>query len=265
MGLDFIITEQGEVVLVELQHGFGRRGLLSLFPLANRIFRKTHWHLRRQRGQHPWLAEQLRAICTDKIKTYRVFSDLQPSSFAYRRWGPGVERWLDGLRSELILAKPPRGSCGEGIEVFDRAAFGAARGALLSPGVVLPILLQEFVQSRLLLDGAGQPHVGCIRHIVLLHSDGARLSFIHLPSYWRVSPAAFVRGVDKEALTANISRGATPLGVNAEDTALVHTCSEAICARLLCHVLGLEQIEAGETHVISPDGELPGLVVEGVG
>jgi len=263
LGLDFIITPQGQVVLVELQHGFGRLGLLELFPLANRIYRKIHWHLRRQRGRHPWLTEQLRRICSDKIKTYKRFERFQPPSYAYERWSERVERWLEGLNADYILSKPPRGSCGEGIEIFERRAFLAARGGLLSPMTTLPILLQAFVQPRLLLDDDGGTHVGCIRHIVLLSCDGQRLSVIHLPSYWRVSPAPFVDAADRDALIANISRGALPQEVDQADSALVHDVAETICARLLCQILELERIEQGERHVISPDGELPvDLLVE---
>jgi hypothetical protein len=257
LGLDFIITPKGQTVLVELQHGFGRTGLLTLFPLANRIYRKTHWHLRRQRGQHPWLTEQLRRICSDKIKTYKLFGSYQPPSYAYERWSPKVERWLSSLDADYILSKPPRGSCGEGIEVHERLAFLEARGGLLSPMTPLPILLQAFVQPRLLLDDARQTHVGCIRHIVLLSCDGQRLSVVHLPSYWRVSPAPFIDAADKDALTANISRGALPQEVDDGDSDLVRGVAETICTQLLCHILELESIERGERHVISPDGELP--------
>jgi hypothetical protein len=277
VGLDFIITPEsdpdpdGRVVLVELQLGFGRLGLYRLFPRANRLFRKTSWYLRHESGRLPWLTWRLRRICNDKIKTYRVFSDLQPESLAYRGWDEGVERWLAGLEERFVLIKPPRGSCGEGIEVFEREALLRSAGALIPPGLALPLLLQAFVQSRILHDDAGRPHVGCIRHIVIVHSDGQRLGFIHMPAYWRVSPAALAREADgaveadKEALTANISRGAAAVEVEPREGERVRRLSEEICARLICRVLELDGVERGTSDAISPEGELSGELVERIG
>ena len=48
IGLDFIITPEREVYLVELQHGFGRKGFLHLWPALAKHYRKTHWRLRRE-------------------------------------------------------------------------------------------------------------------------------------------------------------------------------------------------------------------------
>jgi hypothetical protein len=303
VGLDFIITPAGETVLVELQLGFGRLGLYRLFPRANRLLRKTSWYLRHESGRQPWLTWRLRRICNDKIKTYRLFADLQPPSLAYGGWDEGVERWLAGLQTRFVLLKPPRGSCGEGIEVFEREALLRSSGVLIPPGLALPQLLQAFVQSRILRDDVGRPHVGCIRHIVIMHSDGERLSFIHLPAYWRVSPAtlggeaykealtltpdkealaltpdkealaltpdkealaltpdkeALALTPDKEALTANISRGAVAVALEPREEEQVRQLAEGVCARLICHVLGLEGIEQGTRDAITPDGELCG-------
>jgi hypothetical protein len=254
VGLDFIITPQGKPYLIELQHGFGRRGLLQLFPLASRDYRKTFWHLRRQLGKSPWISEGIRRICGDKIETYKAFARYQPSSLTYWRWSSKVERWLEGLAPDrTILAKPPRGSCGRGILVLSREQLLQWRSEPFQQGV-LPVLLQEFIESRKLVDSKGRPHLGCIRHIVLMHSDSTRLGFIHLPSYWRVAPAPLGAADLDQALTANISRGAYPLEVSPEDTLLLRQLSEAICVELIQRILELPAPPAQEpSQVIQPD------------
>ncbi len=256
LGLDFIITPDGRTVLIELQHGFGRLGLLKLFPAANRRYRKRFRTLLRDTGTCFEVTSGIRAICRDKIATYRRFAEYQPSSFAYRRWGPRVEEWLDGLEEELILAKPPLASCGKGIRVFGRQAFSDAAGSITLP---TPILLQAFTQCRPLHDADGRDHVGCIRHIVMMCSDGGALDFIHLPSYWRVSSTPRVWSVtspDKDALTANISRGAYPVGVDECDEVTIRALAEEICTKLIVEILNLSELRQGSSQVISGDGGL---------
>ena len=252
LGLDFIVTLQGDVVLIELQHGFGRRGLLELFPHAGIAYRKTFWRLRRQWGRNPRVGDGMREVCRDKIKTYRLFSRYQPSSHVFRKWNSSVERWLETLCSTYVLAKPPRGSCGEGILVLERQAL--LRGTD-KPTIRGPMLLQEFVESRRLIDPEGKPRLGCIRHIVMLASDGARLSFVHLPSYWRVAPVALTPEPDREALTANISRGARPYPVEEPDERSVRATARRIATELVRHVLNLPELPFGETSFISLETE----------
>jgi hypothetical protein len=249
LGLDVIITEAGLPVLVELQHGFGRRGLIRLFPEASRQYRKTYWQLRRECGRSHFAAEEIRRVCSDKICTYRHFEHHQPRSLVYRRWDSTVESWLDGLSSEYVLAKPPRGSCGTGILVFDRAALRRSGGAwsLGSP----PLLLQEFIRSRPLLDEKGRAHLGCIRHIVVIRSDGQEASIVHLPPYWRVSPEPVTADTpDKEALTANISRGAYPLPVSESDAEMVRRFADGIIDELLRLIFELEEVRWGPSKVV---------------
>lgn len=239
LGLDFIITPEGRVVLVELQHGFGRRGLISLFPGAGRAYRKTYWRLRRELGKSFEIVDGMRDVCADKINTYKVFARYQPPSLAFHRYTPKVEAWLRGLQSDYLLAKPPMGSCGKGILVLDRREFIARRGEVELGSARL---LQQYVESKHLPGQGGGEHIGCIRHIMLVCSDGDALFFHHTPSYWRVSPSPFAWGVDKEALTANISRGAFPLAVSAEDRGPVQALAEKISAELVEHILGLQNL-----------------------
>ena len=258
LGLDIIITPDGRGVLVELQHGFGRQGLIKLFPKANRAYRRRRRSLGRAYGTCFEVMARFREVCNDKIQTYRYFSRFQPSSFAYQRWTPKVEQWLQGLDADVVLAKPPRGSCGKGIKVFDRQALLRAEGSIR---VDAPALLQELVECRPLLDDEGRAHVGCIRHIVLLISDGERLNFLHLPSYWRVSPVPRAAGRSEEPdageLVANISRGAFPVAVSDDDELIVRTLSEEVCTELIEIVLGVDECPRGESAVIPVDGMLP--------
>lgn len=247
LGLDFIITPQGRAVLVELQHGFGRRGMLELWPASARLYRKTYWACRREYGKCWEITDGVRRICSDKVQTYKHFSRFQPSSFVYRGWNTNLERWLDGLSSDFILAKPPRGSCGKGILVLDRKEFRRSAG---TTALGLSRLLQEYVESRLLRDPGGQEHVGCIRHIMILVSDGQRLHFNHLPSYWRVSPSPYIHQADYEALTANISRGAFPLPVSHGDCVLVRDMAEQVTGRLVRRILDLPHVEHGSSKVL---------------
>jgi hypothetical protein len=257
IGLDFVITPEGEGVLIELQHGFGRRGLLELFPAANRSFRKRFRTRLRKYGTCFEVLGGLRRICADKITTYQHFAEYQPPSFPYRRWGPKVERWLDGLESEVILSKPPMGSCGKGIRVHNRRAFRDGAGAIK---ISTPSLLQSYVASRQLVDERGVGHYGCIRHIVMMESDGEALSFLHVPSYWRASstPSSWTPdNPDRESLTANISRGAFPLIVSAEDERTLISLTEAICAKLIGLILDREAVPVCFSHSVAADGTMP--------
>lgn len=251
LGLDFIVTPEGRALLIEMQSGFGRAGLLELFPETGTLYRRTYWARRREHGRCWTITEGVRRVCADKVATYKLLSEFQPPSLPYHRFTPRVARWLEGLESEFVLAKPPRGSCGEGILVLERRGFEQA-AARIPPGKLM--LLQEFVESRKLpgRDASGV-HVGCIRHIVMLCSDGQRMSVTHMPSYWRVSPAPFVRRADYEALTANISRGAHPWPVDEADSNLVRRLAERVCARLVRHVLELERLEVGPSTVLQAD------------
>jgi len=235
LGLDLIVTPDDRTVLIELQSGFGRRGLLEQFPEQAGLYRKTYWDLRRRYGIDPTLIDGVCRIASNKILTYELLSSYQPPSLAAHRWTAAVRRWLEGLRSDFVLSKPPRGSCGKGIRVFDRKELLRTR-RLETQGRWK--LLQEFVESRHFPDEKGRAHLGCIRHIVMLRSDGNSLSFLHAPSYWRVSPTPFEHRPDAEALTANISRGAYPRPVSEKDAVGIREMSERVSRRLVEHVLG---------------------------
>ena len=248
IGLDFIVTPSGRVVLVELNHGFGRRGLISLYPEISVQYRRAYWHLRRVHGKSMEVIEGVREICSNKYTTYQLLSRFQPPSLVFRGWTPRVARWLDGLESDYILAKPFRGCCGDGILVFDRREFIRACGEV---ELGRANLLQEYVTSRLLPGSDGQLHIGCIRHIMMMISDGETLRFSHMPSYWRVSPTPYVDRADMEALTANISRGAEPLAVDEEDAVKVRAQADEVCAALVGHILGIEGVALGPSTVQS--------------
>lgn len=253
LGMDFIITPEGGIVLLELQHGFGRKGLKLLFSPATRTYRRTYYYLLRQHGRRPGISKALRPVCTDKLRTYKVVGRFQPASFAYQGPSAKLSRWLDGLASELVIAKPPRGVCGRGIRVVPREAFRRDPEAFQ---LDKPMILQEFVESRRIDDEQGLPHVGCIRHVSILHSDGETLGFVHLPSYWRVAPAPFHGLDDREGLTANISRGAYPVALSDEEELLVRCTTEAVGLAVMQHVLALPDLGLGGSWTISAAGEL---------
>ncbi len=247
IGLDFIVCPDGRVVLVELNHGFGRRGLIALYPEVSREYRRSYWQLRRDHGKSMEIIEGLREVCSNKYSTYALLSRFQPSSMVFRTWTKKIERWLDSLESDYILAKPFRGCCGEGILVLDRREFIRARGEV---ELGHANLLQEYVESRMLPGADGLDHIGCIRHIMMIISDGEELRFTHMPSYWRVSPTPFADHADKEALTANISRGAFPLAVDERDAVKVRAQADEICTILVEHILGLEGLQVGGSEVV---------------
>lgn len=258
LGVDLIITPEGVPVLVELQHGFGRRGLLKLFPAANRTYRRRFRSLLREHGTCFEIQAGLRFLCSDKIRTYKHFARYQPPSLPFHGWDESVERWLETLEAEVVLAKPPTGSCGKGIRVYRRSELltsGAARR------LTSPTLLQALAECRPLLDDQQRPHVGCIRHIVVMVSDGAQLSFLHLPSYWRVSPVP--RSVvsappDRDELTANISRGAFPLAVGDDEEVTVRKMTEEICAEVISVITGTSGCPLGASVAIEDDGAICG-------
>ena len=210
LGLDLIVREDGEVLLIELQNHFGRSGLMQLHPAVSRRHRRCSRMLRMRYGTDPDLYRRFGAVCSNKVETYRRLSRFQPPSRACHRWTPAAARWASGLSSRHVIIKPPRGSCGRGIRVVPRNRLGAGDFPSSLPG---PLLLQEYAESRRLAGRDGAVHVGCVRHILHFYSDGEKIGFIHLPSYWRVAPEPWTEDPVREAFTANISRGAFPLPV----------------------------------------------------
>lgn len=253
IGMDFIITQDNEIFLIEIQHGFGRRGLRRLFgPAAQRYRRIYRQLLRRYEGSTKLLA-CLRPLSNDKINTYRALSHFQPSSCPYYRWTPKVAAWLDRVPSELVVAKPPTGTCGRGIVVLPRDEFRRDHEAFR---LDRPMLLQEFVESRKLEDREGLAHVGCIRHIMILHCDSRAFGLIHFPSYWRVSPSPYIGLEQEEGLTANISRGAYPEPLAAEEVRPVRRMAEQVALAAIQKVLDLPSLELGPCWTISETGVL---------
>jgi hypothetical protein len=253
MGLDFIVRPDGTVVLVELQHHFGRSGLLRLFSPAGQRHRQITRRLRGLYGTSPAFFDALRKVCSSKILTYRLLPHFQPSSFVYYRWGRRVESWLEGLAGDYVLLKPPRGSCGRGILVFRKEDFRRDSSTLTLSSSVL---LQEYAESRHLLDESGRPHMGCIRHIVHVYSDSSSLGFIHLPSYWRVADAPFDGQPPRMAFTANISTGAYPLPVEGAEAGAIRETAEKVVIELVGKILNTGRILRGPSEFVTPGGDL---------
>ena len=114
-GLDFIITDDEKIYLIELQHRFGRLGLQILYPQAWEIHRKQYRRLVRDPGPNQQLLTGIRKICRNKIETYRLFRDYQPDSYIFNGWKSArLRKWLDTLTCKYILSKPPLGTCGQG-------------------------------------------------------------------------------------------------------------------------------------------------------
>jgi hypothetical protein len=253
LGLDLIILPGGEAILIELQSHFGRSGLIRLHPAASRQHREVGRRLRHRYGRAAAIYEKVRKICASKIETYRHLARYQPSSLVYQGWTPAVSRWVKGVKSDFILVKPPRGSCGRGIAVIPRSGFD--RHSVLPP-LTGPQLLQEYVSSRPLRSGKGGLHMGCIRHIVHLYRSGRSLGFVHLPPYWRVAPEPFSGQARREALTANISRGAFPLPATETDCRSVRLATERIALDLIRSVLPGAETVPGPSACVTRDGEL---------
>lgn len=257
VGLDVIITPEGRAVLIELQHGFGRRGLVELYPEADRWYRRRLRAMKRDRGPCLAFATGLRFVCHDKVNTYRRFGAYQAPSFVYLRPSAEAARWAEGLSAELVLAKPPRGSNGRGIRVYERADVVARA---LAGRLPRPSLLQAFVPCKPLLDAEGLPHVGCIRHVVVIDSDGVRLSLIHMPSYWRVAPLPLAPRSgrpNRPALTANIARGAYPVRLDADEAARVHDLAGRVVPELVAIILGLDAPPPWSASVVPDRGGEP--------
>lgn len=253
IGLDLIVRPDGTVVLIELQHHFGRSGLLHLFSPAGRKHREITRRLRGLYGTSPAFFNSLRKVCSNKILTYRLLPHFQPSSFVYYQWGRRVESWLEGLPSDHLLLKPPRGGCGRGILLFRKEDFRRGSASLTLSSSVL---LQEYAESRHLLDEGGRPHMGCIRHIVHVYSDSSSLGFIHLPSYWRVAAAPFDGRPPRTAFTANISTGAYPLPVEGAEAGAVREAAERVVLELVAKILKAGRIPKGPSEFVTPGGDL---------
>jgi hypothetical protein len=229
---------------------------MRLYPSASGRHRKFTRQLRARYGTSSFLYGRLKRICSNKIETYRCLAPHQPSSLPCHRWTSSIGDWAAGLRGDYLLIKPPRGSCGRGILVIPRRDFG--RHSIPRP-LTGPLLLQEYIESKRLIDGEGRPHLGCIRHIAHLYSDGRSLGFIHLPPYWRVAPAPFSREPVREAFTANISGGAFPFPVEDADGSRVRSAAEEIVLDLMRYIFEGEGLLPGPSAFLSAEGDLLAL------
>jgi hypothetical protein len=247
IGFDFIIRPDGSPLLIELQHHFGRSGMMRLYPEVSRSHRKITRLLRDEFGTCRIYGEALRRVCASKIETWRALPQWQPRTFVYQGWGPRTEAWLRKTGSDYIIFKPPRGSCGRGITVHRRRDLKAG---VVSHPLSGPMMLQEYVASRPILDERRRPHVGCIRHIAHVFTAGSDLGFIHLPSYWRVAPRPLSESPEKLAFTANISSGARPVPLSAAETVTVRRAAEGVALSLT------EKLRRGRSYSLGTVGHV---------
>lgn len=252
LALDYIITENNDIYLIELQNGFGKFGLLELFPDEWRKYRKLLRYSVRKNPPEPEFLRKFKKICRSKIETYRLFKDFQPRSYILRSWNRDkIQLWLNSLKSKFVLAKPPTGSCGMGIHLFDKDEV-LDNEKILNSGE--SHILQEYIFSKNLnLDQGCESRAGCIRHVILLKYDGLRMKVLHLPSYWRVAPMAYSFRISRESLTANISRGAIPVPVNENDYQLVMESANKVACALSSFALGNLEILMGASNVLGLD------------
>lgn len=251
IGFDFIIRPDGSPLLVELQHHFGRSGMMRLYPAVSRSHRKITRFLRERYGACRDFGESLRRICSSKIETYRALSEWQPRSFVYQGWGPKTEAWLKSIESDYVIFKPPRGSCGRGITVHRKREV---RAGVLDHPMTGPMILQEYAPSRIIPDGEGQPHMGCIRHIAHVFCTGSSLGFIHLPSYWRVAPEPVSEAPEKRSYTANISSGALPLPLERGEAETVRAAAAEVALALTQKLRRGQPYDMGPAGFVEPDG-----------
>lgn len=259
LGLDFIITPRDEILLIELQSGFGRMGPRLLFPVMWNRYRSFFRQCAAPCEPNPAFLNRIKRICRDKVKTFRHFKDVQPRSFHFRDWNSSaLHRWIQACTSPYILAKPPMGSCGEGIVLLTKEQLQQDRASL---DLGTARLLQEYVFSKsFAVDG--DPHgrrIGCIRHIIMMQYDGEQLNIMHLPSYWRVAPAPFSEHIDETSLTANMSRGATAVQATDSDTALIRRASRRIAQRLVALSLQRDVIALGRESTMDSHGVIEPL------
>lgn len=257
-GLDFIITDDPQIYLIELQHRFGRLGLQILYPRAWQIHRKQYRILVRDAGPCRQLLSGIRKICRNKIETYRLFREYQPESFIFNGWRSArLRKWVDSLTSDYILSKPPLGTCGQGILLFERERFLEDGPKRIIGG---PVLLQEYIFSkRYQTRGLETDYsVGCIRHVCMMRCDGKGLKLLHLPSYWRVAPLPFTRRISEDTLVANISRGAFPVEVAPEDMQLIHDTTNRIACELVTKIFGARAVPLDQVSRMDPEGAIHG-------
>ena len=91
------------------------------------------------------------SICTDKAETYRLFPSLFPVTVVAKD-RVEAERLLAGLKTDMIVAKPPDQEGGKGVKVLPRAEIIRAIPSY-------PYLLQEFIDTSDGIEGiAGSMH-----------------------------------------------------------------------------------------------------------
>ena len=225
LGLDWIITEEKRLYLIEIQHGFGLSGLKKILPAALDTFNKTRRVLGGKLGTNARVEAELRAIADDKMWSYKASPSKCPSSILYQGYTVEISDWAAELESDTVIAKPLHLSRGRGIRAIPTSVL--IEDPRLA-NLTAPMILQEFVRSRLFPDDEGRPHIASIRHAMVLVMDRTGLGFIHTPSYWRVAARPF-----PQERIANISRGAKPQPLDDDEQQVVWDASEEVGGDLL--------------------------------
>lgn len=225
LGFDFIIKDNGRVVLIELQFPFGTAGMQKLVSEMKNHFLPGYWPLRLTRKMNPEIGRTIHDIAWNKYKTYKLFKDIQPETILI-----GKEP-LENIRSDIVLVKPLCLSRGREVLPLLKESFLNQAHKLNGK------IAQEFVKSAEIVPG----RIGCLRHILGIYSSGFELNVLHIPPYWRIAPAEFVGSPNVDSIVANLYKGADCHPVEEPHLETIEKTSNTICKRLLLAVANLNE------------------------
>ncbi|MBI2671953.1 hypothetical protein HYX16_03390 [Candidatus Woesearchaeota archaeon] len=158
-------------------------------------------------------------ILSNKLLTDIFFENIRnvkPKTYPYTE-----ERYRELIEKEkpkYVVVKPNYGFCGNEMRIIDPKT-----ASLPELDFKRSFAAESFAESKPILSlHDGKYHDGCMRYVTVAEENKqGNIKLYHFGGYWRLCPKEISKGIDMDAMRANLAKKAVPLRVDDEDLQLV--------------------------------------------